>query len=104
MHRGGELLERFNPRARERLLLGDCELAAVAADERDGPRHQGGDLGLEPDEVYEVQNQPGQPCNDPAELQWADLCDRAVPRHSRHRTLVEILERLALCRVRALEL
>ena len=51
----------FNSRSGERLLLGNRQLAAVAAQERHRPGQQRGDLGLEADQVDEVQHQPGQP-------------------------------------------
>lgn len=68
---------------------------------RPRPRQQSGDLGLEPDQVRQVQHQPNQPGDKAAELNGTDLGHRRKPRNRGHRSLVEVLEWLTLRRVGA---
>ena len=53
-----DLLELFDPGAGVGLLFGDGQLTAVTADEGPCPGQCGGQSGLEPDEVDQVQEQP----------------------------------------------
>ena len=103
-HGGGYLLQLLDPGAGVGLLFGDRQLSAIAAEECHRPRQQSGELGLEPDEVDQVQEEPREPSNEAAELHLPDLGDRAEPRHGRHRALVEVLERFTFGRVGAFEL
>ena len=51
-----------------------------------------------------MQEEPGQPGDEAAELQRAHLCHRRVSRHGGHRSLVEVLERFPCRRIGAAQL
>src|SRR6188472_2642722 len=74
--------------ARENPPFGDRQLAAASAQEGDEPRVHGDNTISAPDEVIEVQTQPSEPGEEPAELDLADLADRAEPRDRRHAAFV----------------
>src|SRR5690349_12562304 len=78
----GALLPRlFQRPSREHPPLGDRHLTAAPAEERDEPRDDGDQPVTTAHQVVEVQAEPRQPREEPAELQLADLAHRGEPRH-----------------------
>src|SRR6476620_3978809 len=72
----------------EHLLLGDHPLRAAPTDESDDPVQQRRDAVLEADDVDEVDGQPEDPGEEPAELRLAHRRHGREPRDRRHRALV----------------
>ncbi|PJW28098.1 hypothetical protein CWM41_28725, partial [Escherichia coli] len=74
----------------EDLLLGGGALGPVVGHERDGPVDQRRELVLEAGEVDQVDAEPHQPRDEPAQPDLADQGDRVEAGDGRHRALVEV--------------
>ncbi len=85
--------EPFEGEAADELLVRCCALGPQIRCEAEEPVHEGRELGLEADDVEQMQEAPGEPGTDPAQVEASDFNDRFEAGDSRHGPLVAVGER-----------